>query len=74
MFIHYKFLLQNSTNCKPSNGQVEGLGIHKIKGRGTVNYTVMDNYGDQVNIIIDNALYVPTLNTILLPLQQLTQQ
>ncbi len=37
-------------------------------------YTVIDNKGEQVNIIITNALYVPTLNTRLLSLQQLAQQ
>ena len=37
-------------------------------------YTVIDNKGEQVNIIINDALYVPTLNTRLLSLQQLAQQ
>ena len=53
----------------PSVGQVDGLGIQKIKGRGTVKYTVLDNNSDKVNFLIKYALCVPTLNTRLLPIQ-----
>ena len=37
-------------------------------------YTVIDKNGDNVNILIKNTLYVPTLHTPLLSLQQLAQQ
>ena len=30
-------------NLEPSTGQVEELGVHKIKGRSTVKYTIVDN-------------------------------
>ena len=56
-------------NLEPSTGQVKGLGVHKIKGRGTFKYTIVDNTGTQVNIIIEDALYVSTLDTRLLFLQ-----
>ena len=53
---------------------MERLGIHKITGKGTVKYTVIDNEGKHINILIKNALYVPTLHTRLLSLHQLAQQ
>ena len=68
------FCRDDFISFRPSVGQVEGLGIHKIKGRGTVKYTVLDNNGDKINILIKDALYVPTLTTRLLSIQQLAQQ
>ena len=61
-------------NLRKSDGSVEGLGIHKIKGRGTVKYTVLDDNEDKINIIIENTLYVPSLQTRLLSIQQLAKQ
>ena len=34
----------------------------------------MDTKGDKINILIKDALYVPTLDTRLLPIKQLAQQ
>ena len=66
---HYR---EDFTSLPPFNGQVEGLGVHGILGKGTVTYIVIDNVGIKTNIIIDNTLYVPTLTTM--SLQQLSQQ
>ena len=59
---------------KVNEEQVEGLGIHKITDKVTVKNTIIDNNGGNINILIKNILYVPTLHTRLLSLQQLAQQ
>ena len=53
------------------SGQVEGVNIHKIKGkgRGTVKYTGMKKNIEGINIIINDNLYLPVLNTIRASLQ-----
>ena len=38
--------------------QVEGLGIHNIVGTGALKYTVTDDNGNKVNILIKNTMYV----------------
>ena len=48
---------------KASEGHVESLGIHKLKGKGNVKYTIIDNNGDNIKILVKNTLYVPTLYT-----------
>ena len=59
---------------KPTTGQVEGLGVHKIVGTGTVKYTVMDDNGKKVNLLICDSIHVPTLDVRLISVQQLAQQ
>ena len=68
------FCREDFINFKPSKGQVEGLGIHNIEDKGTLNYTVIDNNGEHINISIKNTLYVPSLHTRLFSLQQLAQK
>ena len=55
-------------------GKVEGLGIHKIRGTGTLKYTVLDKNGDKVNLLIKNAMHVPTMDARLISIQQIDQQ
>ena len=55
-------------------GKVEGLGVHNIVGTGTVKYTVLDDNGDKVNLLIKNAIHVPTMDVRLISLQQIAQQ
>ena len=55
-------------------GKVEGLGIHKIRGTGTLKYTVLDDNGDKVNLLIKNAIHVPTMDVRLILIQQIAQQ
>ena len=55
-------------------GKVEGLGIHDITETGTLKYTVLDDNGDQVNLLINDAIHVPTMDVRLISLQQIAQQ
>ena len=57
-----------------TNGEVEGLGTHKIVGKGTVKYTVQDDDGNIVDITIRDAIHVPTLDVRLISVQQFAQQ
>ena len=66
------YFYEDIITFKASEGQVEVLGI-KIIGRGTEKFSVIDNTGRHINILIKDALYVPTLHTRLLSLQQLAQ-
>ena len=68
------FCAADFINLKPSDGDVTCLGVHKIKGEGTVKYTVLDEHGNKIDILIQDALYVSTLSTRLLFLQQLAQK
>ena len=61
-------------NYKPMKSKVEGLGIHNIVGTGTIKYTVLDDNGDKVNLLVKNAIHVPTMDVRLLSLQQVAQQ
>ena len=61
-------------NYKPMNGKVEGLGVHNIVGTGTIKYTVLDDNGDKVNLLVKNAIHVPTMDVRLISLQQIAQQ
>ena len=61
-------------NYKPMAGKVEGLGIHKIRGTGTLKYTVLDDNGDKVNLLIKDAIHVPTMDVRLISIQQIAQQ
>ena len=56
-------------NYKTMNGKVEGLGVHNIEGTGTIKYTVLDDNGDKVNLLIRNAIHVPTMDVMLILLQ-----
>ena len=57
------------TTYEPCTGEVEGLGKHKIVGVGTVKYTVVTDSGNTTNIIINDAIYVPTLDVRLISVQ-----
>ena len=59
---------------KETDGEVEGLGTHKIIGTGTVKYTVLDDKGVKADIICKDAIHVPTLDVRLLSPQQFVQQ
>ena len=59
---------------KPTIGQVEGLGVHNIVSTGTVKYTVIDDNGKKVNLLIRDSIHVPTLDVRLISVQQLAQQ
>ena len=50
---------------KPMSGKVEGLGVHNIVGTGTLKYTVLDDNGDEVNLLINDAIHVPTMDLCL---------
>ena len=58
---------------KPMKGKVECLGIHNIVGTCTIKYTVLDDNGDKVNLLIKNAIHVPTIDVRLISLQQIAQ-
>ena len=45
------FYKEDFTAFKASKGQVEGLGLHKIKVKDTLKYTVIDNNGDNIKKI-----------------------
>ena len=68
------FDLNDFISYKPSPGEVEGLGKHNIVGVGTFIFTVVTDSGYTTDIIIHDAIYVPTLNVRLLSIQQLCQQ
>ena len=53
------FELNDFIDYKPTKGKVEGLGIHDIVGTGTLKYTLLDDNGDQVNVLIGNEIHVP---------------
>ena len=72
MFTTY-FCYNEFISFKPSESQVEDLVVHKIKSRVAFKYTVIDSNGKQVNILIDDAVYVPTMTTQLLSLHQVDQ-
>ena len=55
------------------SGKVEGLGVHNIVGTGTLKYTVLDDNGDKVNLLINDAIHVPTMDVRLISLQQIAQ-
>ena len=59
---------------KSCTGEVEGLGKHDIVGVGTVKYTVVTDSGHTTDIIIRDAIYVPTLDVQLISIQQYIQQ
>ena len=56
------------------SGEVEGLGTHDIVGTGTVQYKVLDDDGIIKNIVLHDAIHVPTLKIRLISIQQLAQQ
>ena len=56
------------------SGKVEGSGVHNIVGTGTLKYTVLDDNGDKVNLLINDAIHVPTMDARLILLQQIAQQ
>ena len=58
---------------KTMKGKVEGLGIHNIEGTGTIKYTVLDDNGDKVNLLIKNAIHVPIMDVRLISLQQIAK-
>ena len=72
MFTTY-FCYNEFISFKPSKSQVEDLVVHKIKSRVAFKYTVIDSNGKQVNILIDDAVCVPTMTTQLLSLHQVDQ-
>ena len=41
---------------------------------GTLKYTVLDDNGDQVNLLFKDAIHVPTMDVRLISLQQVAQQ
>ena len=49
---------------------VKGLGTLKIKGKGTVIYSIVDDNSQTVSLLIDNVFYVPSLNIRLIPLNK----
>ena len=67
-------LLDNCANCtiatdrrdftsfRPSDGQINGVGAAAVKGEGTVHWQLISDTGKPIDIIIDNALYVPTMD------------
>ena len=67
------FCYNEFISFKHSKSQVEDLVVHKIKSRVAFKYTVIDSNGKQVNILIDDAVYVPTMTTQLLSLHQVDQ-
>ena len=68
------FEIKYFISYKPMKDKVEGLGIHNITGIGTLKDTVLDDNGDQVNIIIKYAIHVPTMDARLISLQKIAQQ
>ena len=59
---------------KTMSGKVEGLGVHDIVGSGTLKYTVLDDNGDKVNLLINDAIHVLSMDIRLILLQQIAQQ
>ena len=46
------FYREDYISFKPSEGQLEEFGIHKIKDKGTVKYTVIDNNCKYIYMLI----------------------
>ena len=46
----------------------------KIMGTDTLKYTVADDNGYKVNILIKNILHVPTMDVMLISLEKIAQQ
>ena len=61
-------------NYEPYTGEVEGLVKYDIVGIGTVKYTLVTDSGDTTDIIIKDAIYIPTRDVRLLSIQQYIQQ
>ena len=59
---------------EPTTGEVDGLGTHKIVREGAVEYTVMDDNGYKTDIIIHEAIHVPTLDVRLISAQKFVQE
>ena len=59
---------------EPTTGEVDWLGTHKIIGKGTVKYTVMDDNGYKTDIITHKAIHVSTLDVRLFSAQQFVQE
>ena len=53
---------------------MQGLGLHDIVGIVLVTYTVIDDNGDKVNILIWDSIHVQTLDIHLILIQQPAQQ
>ena len=47
-------LLSYFIDYKPMECKIEGLGVHNSVGTGTLKYTVLDDNGDKVNLLINN--------------------
>ena len=55
-------------------GKVQGLGHMKIVGKGTVRYTITDENGAHMQILISNAYHILHLPIRLISPQQVAQQ
>ena len=56
------------------SGKVQRLGVHNVVETSTLKYTFIDDNGDQVNLLINDNIHVPTTDAILIALQQIAQQ
>lgn len=46
--------------------KVDGIGTHLIVEKGTVKHTFIDDDDHEINIILHDAIHVPTLDVSLL--------
>ena len=66
--------LDDFISFRKYTGQVKGLGSMKIKGIGTVKYTIIDDYGQEQTLTIRDVYFVPGLSSRLISPQQVAQQ
>eukprot|EP00957_Ditylum_brightwellii_P006691 508197-Ditylum_brightwellii.AAC.1 len=59
---------------KPFQGKVKGLGKKHIIGKGTARYTITNDDGEDVHLLLSNTYHIPDIPARLLCLQQITQQ
>ena len=67
--LYEHILLQHFITYKTRFIQVECIGFHNIVGTDTLQYTVIDNNGHTVNLMVKNIVYVPMLGVQWISLQ-----
>eukprot|EP00957_Ditylum_brightwellii_P123679 9428927-Ditylum_brightwellii.AAC.1 len=51
---------------KPHNGKVQGLGEKHTIGKGTVRYTITNDNGEDVQLLVSNAYHIQDIPVRLL--------
>eukprot|EP00957_Ditylum_brightwellii_P198628 15138477-Ditylum_brightwellii.AAC.1 len=59
---------------KPCQGKVEDISEKQIIGKGTAQYTITDDDGEDVQLLESNTYHIPDIPARLLCPQQVAQQ